>query len=293
MQDSQQYLPALKAAVARKAGLSLEYQRRDGKISAYNAVYPRQVVNRNRQWYLHAYVMPYGRVFTFRVDRIRSLREFSGRQRAYGVKHQRFRAIRAYSPAVPPLALSAALVGFGAYAVAQAILGGVVVVSVCYALWTLSGGNPRGRWVQTTKLIDGDTFGVGRGWRYEKVRLIGVDAPETVHPHKPVERFGPEASRFTAELVGKRKVSLQFDRVRRYDRYGRLRAYVFTLDGLLVNRELVKHGYAHVVDKIRFSRYEDFKACERQARRRGAGIWSVGKPGHHSRAGMKPWPGRG
>ena len=74
-------------------------------------------------------------------------------------------------------------------------------------LWTLSGGDPNGEWVLVTEVVDGDTIYVGRGWRSTKVRLIGVDTPETVHPEKPVEFFGPEASEFTKrQLDGKKYV---------------------------------------------------------------------------------------
>jgi micrococcal nuclease len=68
-------------------------------------------------------------------------------------------------------------------------------------MWTFTGGDPRGEWVRVTTVTDGDTIGVGRGWRYHKVRLIGVDTPETVHPEKPVEPFGPEASDFTKKKL--------------------------------------------------------------------------------------------
>ncbi len=58
-------------------------------------------------------------------------------------------------------------------------------------LWILSGGDPRGAHVLVTDIVDGDTVHVGRGWRRTTVRLIGVDAPETVHPEKPVDALWP------------------------------------------------------------------------------------------------------
>ena len=78
-------------------------------------------------------------------------------------------------------------------------------------------------------------------------RLIGVDTPETKDPRKPVERFGKEASRFTASLVKGQQVRLEFQTVpTSRDRYGRLLAYVFRRsDNLLVNREIIRQGYGN------------------------------------------------
>ena len=93
-------------------------------------------------------------------------------------------------------------------------------------IWTFTGGDPKGQWVLVTHVTDGDTIGVGRGWRYEKVRLIGVDTPETVHPNKPVEYFGKEASAFTKQLCEGKTVRLEYDWQRK-DKYGRTLAYVY------------------------------------------------------------------
>src|SRR4030042_6833798 len=76
------------------------------------------------------------------------------------------------------------------------------------------------------RVIDGDTLLLTNG---ERVRLIGVDTPETKHPKKPVERFGKEAYLFTKEMVEGKEVRLEFDQQRK-DRYGRLLAYVYLTD---------------------------------------------------------------
>lgn len=151
----------------------------------------------------------------------------------------------------------------------------VVALPAVFIVWTLSGGDPRGPWVLVTQVTDGDTIGVGRGWRYEKVRFIGVDTPETVHPDKPVEPFGPEASAFTARRLKGRQVRLAFEPANHYDRYDRLLAYVFLMDGSLFNAELVKQGYARVIAPTPFRYYEAFKRYERQARRARLGLWSA------------------
>lgn len=121
-----------------------------------------------------------------------------------------------------------------------------------------------------TRVVDGDTIvvsGVG------KVRLIGVDTPETKHPAKPVERFGREASRFTAKLVEGKRVRLEYD-WQRVDRYGRTLAYVYLADGTFVNAEIVKQGYGYAYTKYPFKYLEEFRALEREAREAERGLWA-------------------
>lgn len=137
------------------------------------------------------------------------------------------------------------------------------------ALWTFSGGDPRGEWVLVTEAVDGDTISVGRGWRSTTVRLIGVDTPETVHPEKSVEFFGPEASEFTKKQLEGEKVYLEFEASNYYDKYGRLLAYVVLQDGTLFNVELIKQGYAHVIAPSPFHRYKEFRSYEQEARVKG------------------------
>ena len=157
----------------------------------------------------------------------------------------------------------------------ERIVAVVIVLSIpaLFMVWTFTGGDPRGQWVLVTHVTDGDTIGVGRGWRYENVRLIGVDTPETVHPEKPVETFGPEASDFTGRALEGRKVYLQLEPRNEYDRYGRLLAYVFLVDGTLFNAELVKQGYARVIAPSPFRYYKEFKRYEQDAKKDGLGIW--------------------
>ncbi len=91
---------------------------------------------------------------------------------------------------------------------------------------------------------DGDTITVSLGGREEKVRLIGVDTPETVHPTKPVGCYGPEASAFIkAQLPKGTRVKLVRDLEAR-DYYDRLLAYVYrSSDNAFMNLELVRLGY--------------------------------------------------
>jgi hypothetical protein len=77
-----------------------------------------------------------------------------------------------------------------------------------------------------TRVVDGDTIVVNIEGKEEKVRLIGVDTPETVHPNKPVEHFGKEASEFTRKMAQGNMVRLEYD-WQKWDRYGRLLAYTY------------------------------------------------------------------
>jgi micrococcal nuclease len=124
------------------------------------------------------------------------------------------------------------------------------------------------------RAVDGDTLEVALASRTEKVRLIGVNTPESVHPGRPVERFGKESSAFLRRLVEGRRVVLRDDpEARDRDRYGRLLRYVFLEDGTLVNAEIIRQGFGHAYVKYPFGRMEEFRDLERRARERGVGLW--------------------
>lgn len=120
------------------------------------------------------------------------------------------------------------------------------------------------------RVVDGDTIVLdGR----ERVRLIGVDTPETKDPRKPVQYFGKQASLFTERLVEGRRVRLEYDQARE-DRYGRTLAYVFLQNGTFVNLEIVRRGYGHAYTKYPFRRMNEFRRAESEARRLGLGLWA-------------------
>jgi micrococcal nuclease len=130
------------------------------------------------------------------------------------------------------------------------------------------------------RTIDGDTIEVEQDGKPVKVRLIGVDTPETVHPSKPVEAFGKEASRFTANLLKGESVYLEFDKDKT-DKYGRLLAYVYRApDGLFVNLEIIRQGYGHAYTKYPFDakQMELFRFYEKAARESGRGLWGSADP---------------
>jgi micrococcal nuclease len=131
---------------------------------------------------------------------------------------------------------------------------------------------PEGHDTTVSRITDGDTIVVGGDVR---VRLIGMDTPETQDPRTSVQCFGPEASRHTAELLPPgTAVRLVYD-VDRTDRYGRTLAYVYRLsDGLFVNVALVRDGYARIATyPPNVAHVEEIRAAETEAREAGRGLW--------------------
>ena len=126
-------------------------------------------------------------------------------------------------------------------------------------------------------IIDGDTIEIEYEGEPTRVRFIGVDAPETVHPDKPVEPYGPEAFEFIKKLLLNQGVYLEFDDKQTNDPYERLLAQVYRAsDGLFVNLELVSEGLGRV-DKYPF-KYKDLFLLEQDKARRGKkGLWKEAK----------------
>jgi micrococcal nuclease len=127
------------------------------------------------------------------------------------------------------------------------------------------------------QVVDGDTIHVRCGVRVEKVRYIGIDAPEIHHPIWGAEPGGREAAALNRRLVGGRHVRLELD-VRARDQYGRLLAYVWAAD-MMVNAELVRLGYAQVMTIPPNVRYQAlFLKLQREARAAGRGLWAASSP---------------
>lgn len=131
-------------------------------------------------------------------------------------------------------------------------------------------------WSTVVYVVDGDTIDVDlHGGGTERVRLIGIDAPESVSPSTPEQCFGAEASAALRQLLPEgTPVRLERDAEAR-DRYGRLLAYVRRSDDdLFVNRWMIDHGFANAVAYEPNTTFEaDFSARERRARSDGVGLW--------------------
>jgi micrococcal nuclease len=120
---------------------------------------------------------------------------------------------------------------------------------------------------RVSAVIDGDTIElVGKA----RVRLIGVDSPESTEP------LGPEASEFTRRFTEGGTVRIEVDR-ERVDRFGRFLAYVWVGDRML-NEELVRAGLARYEPKYQYSAAmkRRYKLAQEDARARGVGLWAKG-----------------
>ncbi len=128
------------------------------------------------------------------------------------------------------------------------------------------------------KVIDGDTLDVSLEDRTERLRLIGIDTPETVDPRKKVQCFGKEASNKAKELLSGQFVSLESDESQgERDKYKRLLRYVFLPDGTNFNLYMISEGYAHEYTYDEPYKYQfDFKQAEATARENSKGLWNSG-----------------
>jgi micrococcal nuclease len=126
-----------------------------------------------------------------------------------------------------------------------------------------------------TYVYDGDTVRIRLSdGKEEKVRLIGIDAPELADRRETVHFLAEMAKRAAYLALGRRNVRLEYDWERR-DKYGRLLAFVWTDEAGLANEALVREGFAAVMTAYPFRKdYQDrFRAAERAARAEGRGLW--------------------
>lgn len=125
-----------------------------------------------------------------------------------------------------------------------------------------------------TRVVDGDTVILNIGGQEERVRLIGIDTPESVHPdqEKNVE-YGKIASDFTRSSLEGKKVKMELD-VQERDQYGRILAYLY-LDGQMFNKILLEEGHAKVSTYPPNVKYvDDFTALQQKAREEKKGVWA-------------------
>lgn len=129
-----------------------------------------------------------------------------------------------------------------------------------------------GKEYEVVKVVDGDTIDVLVDGEVVRVRYIGINTPETVHPTRGVECFGQEASARNKALVEGKWVRLEKD-ISDTDKYGRLLRYVYVGE-VLVNEVLVSEGYANVSTYPPDVRYTElFRRAELEARTAGRGLW--------------------
>jgi micrococcal nuclease len=127
------------------------------------------------------------------------------------------------------------------------------------------------------RVVDGDTIDVTIAGRRERVRLIGIDTPETKKPNTPVQCYGPEATSFTKSLLAEgAPLHLERDVVARDD-FGRMLAYVYLAgDGSFVNMEIIRKGFARPLTIPPNAAHADqFVEAARVAEADNIGLWAA------------------
>jgi len=132
-----------------------------------------------------------------------------------------------------------------------------------------------------TRVVDGDTISVDFNGVEEKVRLIGINTPETVDPRKSVECFGKEASAHLKSLIEGVQVKLVVDTTQlQRDKYSRLLRYVDLPDGTDINLKMIEGGYAYEYTYSNtYERQKIYKQAELVAREGEKGLWAEGTCG--------------
>jgi micrococcal nuclease len=144
----------------------------------------------------------------------------------------------------------------------------VIVAGFLIAMHGRAGALPSSGLV--VAVFDGDTVLLAEG---QKVRYLGIDAPEVAHGKDSADCFGNEARKANGDWVLHKKVRLEYDK-EQVDSYGRLLAYVFTPDGKCVNAEMMRAGYACVLRFSEpFSRLKELLDLQREAIRNRRGMW--------------------
>lgn len=126
-----------------------------------------------------------------------------------------------------------------------------------------------------SKFVDGDTFWIRKAdGKVEKIRLIGIDAPESRNTGKKQEDpFGKTSAAYLQKLLQGQSVRLEYD-VAKYDRYKRTLAYAYLKDGTFINAIMVQQGFAKVLTVPPNVRHADlFVRLEREARSKRRGFW--------------------
>jgi endonuclease YncB( thermonuclease family) len=138
------------------------------------------------------------------------------------------------------------------------------------------------------EVIDGDTLDIDipDGEHPDtRIRLMGVDTPETRHPTVALMYYGPEAAAFTTRLALGKKVTVLLDTVGdQRDRYGRLLAYLQLPDEKILNAEIIRNGYGYAYLSYPHSEFSAYKVLMQQAIDNQAGLWK-----HATRQQLPRW----
>ncbi len=127
-------------------------------------------------------------------------------------------------------------------------------------------------------IVDGDTIDIDvpdAAYEKTRIRLWGIDTPETKSKKYGKMYFGPEATEFTTKLAMGKKVTVYLDETKKNrGKYGRLLAYIRLPDSKSLNEELLSQGYAYADLRFRHSLYNKYKQLEALARKQKKGLWN-------------------
>lgn len=134
-------------------------------------------------------------------------------------------------------------------------------------------------------VVDGDTIRISCNGTSTRVRLVGVNTPETVKEDSPVECGGPEASEYLHSRLDGKDVFLSADPAQgERDKYDRLLAYVWTADGAPVNQSIVELGHGEAAGYGKdYAMSRTFEAAAEKARAKALGLWACPSPPAHDR----------
>jgi len=139
-----------------------------------------------------------------------------------------------------------------------------------------------GKYFKIVKVVDGDTVDIDMpdgNYQTTRIRLWGIDTPETKNDRTGVMYFGPEASKFTGELCLGKNTAVLLDKISpTRDKYGRLLAYLRLEDGRIVNEVLLSEGLAYADTRFEHSYYTKYKQLESLAKADKKGLWESVKP---------------
>lgn len=133
-----------------------------------------------------------------------------------------------------------------------------------------------GKTFAVVHVVDGDTIDVdipNGKYKTTRVRLWGVDTPETAKPDTPPQHFGREASEFTKRVCLGKKVRLKLEARKARDKYDRLLAFVYLPDGKMLNRVLIEKGYGYADPRYEHTYAAEFKRLQKAAADSRVGLW--------------------
>lgn len=180
--------------------------------------------------------------------------------------------------------LSRGIRRLGVAAMVVILLG--VVLAERLNIWSPAPGTDQSRYHERTfrvvRVIDGDTLDIDcpdGSKRHTRIRLWGVDTPETRHPTLGQRYYGLEASAFAKEQAEGKRVQVwlePFEDSR--DKYGRLLAYVFLPDGMMLNEELIGQGYGYADERFDHVYQDKFLRRQKEAHWQKRGLWQEVRP---------------